>query len=356
MPKESPCIKVPKTLAQKTIILANKLGLADRKLEIQKNLDTVHIPLIRKPSEEEVAKFRAEVPDFKIDIHVFPERKQRQKTIDESLQNQLPPKLLAILPRALDVVGDIAIIEIPTELKVYEKEIGKAVLERHRNVRTVLAKAGAVSGTYRLREFTLIAGEQKTSTVHKEFGCTFYVDVAKAYFSPRLSHEHERVASLVQQDETVVDLFAGVGPFSVIIAKRNENVKVYAVDINSTAVDLLKRNIMVNRVENRVFPMLGDAKQVGEKNLIGIADRVIMNLPENAMEFVETACKATRPEGGIIHFYGFVHLPDTLENMKLRFSEAVDKAGRKVEHFLFAKTVRETAPYEWQFVLDAKIV
>src|SRR3990170_427421 len=356
MLKESPCIKVPKTLAEKTLILAKKLGLADRKLEIQKKLDTVHIPLIRNPSEEEIAKFRAEVPDFKIDAHAFPERKQRQKTIEESLKNQLPPHLLAQLPRALDVVGDIAIIEVPPELKAYEKQIGEAILERHRNVRTVLAKAGAVSGTYRLREFTLIAGEQKTSTVHKEFGCTFHVDVAKAYFSPRLSHEHKRVASLVQQNEIVVDLFAGVGPFSVLIAKRNKDVKVYAVDINSKAIDLLKRNIRVNRVENRVFPILGDARQVVEQKLVGVADRVIMNLPENATEFVEAACEATRPAGGIVHFYGFVHLPDTLENMKLRFSEAVDKTGRKVERFLFAKTIRETAPYEWQFVLDAKIV
>src|SRR3990170_3344219 len=356
MPKESPCIKVPKRLAEKALIMANKLGLADRKLEIQKKLDAVHIPLIRNPSEKEVTKFRAEVPDFKIDAHAFPERKQSQKTIEESLKNQLPPHLLLSLPRALDVVGDIAIIEVPPELKVYEKQIGEAVLERHSNVRTVLAKAGAVSGTYRLREFTFIAGEQKTSTVHKEFGCIFHVDVAKAYFSPRLSHEHERIASLVQQDETVVDLFAGVGPFSVLIAKRNKSVKVYAVDINAQAIDLLKRNIRANRVETRVSPMLGDARQVVEKKLVGVADRVIMNLPENATEFVEAACEATKSAGGTVHFYGFVRLPDTLETMKLRFSEAVDKTGRKVESFLFAKTIRETAPYEWQFVLDAKII
>ena len=356
MPKESPCIKVSKTLAQKTLILAKKLGLADRKLEIQKKLDAVHIPVIRNPSEGEIVKFRAEMPDFKIEAHFFPERKRRPKTIEESLKNQIPPHLLPSLPRALDVIGDIAIIEVPPELKIYEKQISEAIMERHRNVRTVLAKAGAVSGTYRLREFTLIAGEQKTSTVHKEFGCTFYVDVAKAYFSPRLSHEHERVASLVQQDETVVDLFAGVGPFSVLIAKRNKSVKVYAVDINAQAIDLLKRNIRANRVENRVFPMLGDARQVVEKKLVGVADRVIMNLPENATEFVEVACEATKSAGGIIHFYGFVHLPNTLENMRLRFSEAVDKTGRKVDRFLFAKTIRETAPYEWQFVLDAKIV
>jgi tRNA (guanine37-N1)-methyltransferase len=109
-------------------------------------------------------------------------------------------------------------------------------------------------------------------------------------------------------------------------------------------------------VENRVFPILGDARHVIEDKLLGVADRVIMNLPEKAIEFVDVACRATKPTGGTVHFYGFIRLPNSLENMKLRFSEAVEKAGRKVDRFLFAKTIRETAPYEGQVVLDAKIL
>jgi len=89
---------------------------------------------------------------------------------------------------------------------------------------------------------------------------------------------------------------------------------------------------------------------------LGVADRVIMNLPEKAMEFIDTACRAIKPSGGIVHYYEFVRLPDTLENAQLRFSEAVKKAGRKVTAFLSAKTIRATAPYEWQVVLDAKIL
>ena len=89
---------------------------------------------------------------------------------------------------------------------------------------------------------------------------------------------------------------------------------------------------------------------------MGVADRVVMNLPEKALEFVDTACKAIKPAGGIAHYYAFIRLPDSLENMQLRFSKVVEKAGRKVDAFLFAKTIRETAPYEWQVVLDAKIL
>jgi tRNA (guanine37-N1)-methyltransferase len=220
----------------------------------------------------------------------------------------------------------------------------------------VLAKAGAIGGTFRLREFNFIAGERKTQTIHREFGCQFHVNVAKAYFSPRLSNEHMRVASLVQQGENVVDLFAGVGPFSVLIGKKNPKVKVYAVDLNPEAVELLKVNVRVNRVENRVFPVLGDARQIASSKLKESADRVIMNLPETAIDFVDAACQATKPEGGIIHFYGFVRSPDSVENQKLRFTEAVEKAGKSVEAFLCVRNVRETAPYESQIVLDAKIV
>ncbi len=272
------------------------------------------------------------------------------------LENNLPPHLLSSLPKALDVIGDIAIIDIPSDLELYKKVIGEAILQTHRNIKTVLAKAGAISGTYRVREYDFIAGEQKTRTVHKEFGCQYHVDVAKAYFSPRLSHEHERVASLVKECETVVDLFAGVGPFSILIAKKNPNVKIYAIDLNPEAVELLKVNVRVNRVENRVLPILGDARQITSTRLKHVADRVIMNLPETAIDFVDAACQAIKPKGGVIHFYAFVRSPDSIENLKLRFSQAVESTGRKVEAFLYGKSIRETAPFESQIVLDAKIV
>jgi tRNA (guanine37-N1)-methyltransferase len=356
MLKESLCIKIPKKHGEKTLILTNKLEIRNRELEIQKNTHSIYIPLTRQPSEAELAALKTQIPESKLATYTFPERTQQAKTLAERIANQLPSSLLDKLPRALDTIGDIAIIEIPPELNAHASLIGEAVLKTHENMRTVLAKAGAVSGTYRLRELTVIAGEPKTDTVHKEHGCKYYVDAAKAYFSPRLSHEHNRVASLVQEGETVVDLFAGVGPFAVLIAKKTPSAKVYAVDINPDAVELLKRNVRLNRVENRVFPVLCDARQTVENKLSGVADRVIMNLPEKAIEFVDAACKAVKPAGGIVHFYGFIRRPDSVENMQSRFSEVVEKAGRKMDKVLFLKTIRETAPYEWQAVLDAQIV
>ena len=356
MSEHAVCIKVKKNHGEKALILANKLGLTNRELKIQQNTNHLYIPLTRQPGEAELKKLKAELSDFELTTEAFAKKKPQQKTLHQVLEDQLPQDLLTALPRALDVIGDIAVIDIPPELKMHERVIGEALLKTHKNVRTVLAKVGAVTGTYRLRELVVIAGENRTTTTHKEHGCQYNVDVATAYFSPRLSTEHNRVASLVQKGDTVVDLFAGVGPFAVLIAKKNADVKVYAVDINPEAVEFLKKNIRLNRVDNRVIPIQGNARQTVEERLLGVADRVIMNLPEKAIEFVDAACKAVKPSGGIVHYYAFIRLQDSLEAAQQRFSEAVEKAGRKVDMFLSAKTIRETAPYECQIVLDAKIL
>jgi len=356
MQQEVNCLKVAKKQGEKALIAANGLGITNKALQIQKEDDLLFIPLLRKPTEEEMKDILALIPEPQLATHVFSSKKYQETTAAEALRNLLPEHLLSKLPRALDIVGDIAIVEIPQELEQYKAAIGQATLKAHKNVRVILAKAGKVSGPYRLRDFELIAGEPRTTTIYKENGCSYYIDVAKAYFSPRLSHERERVTSLVQEGETIVDLFAGVGPFSILIAKNHENVRVFALDINSEAVEQMKRNARLNRVENKIFPILGDARKIINGKLVYVADRVIMNLPENAHKFVDVACKTLKTSGGVVHFYGFVRSPDTIENMKSHFEEDVNKAGRKVIALLEAKSVRETAPHEYQVVLDAKII
>jgi len=355
MSKAATCLIIPKTAGEETIAIAKELDILNTSLLIIRDERNICVPLTRPPEEAELAKLKSHVPDVRLETAVFIQKQPTARTLIEALDGKLPSHLLASVPQALDVVGDIAIVEIPLELKQHEAAVGEAILKLHKNVRTVLAKASSISGTFRLREFTFIAGENKTRTIHREFGCQYHIDVTKAYFSPRLSHEHMRVASLVQASEVVVDLFAGVGPFSVLIGKRNPGAKVYAVDINRDAVELLKINVRINRVENSVFPVLADARQIAASTLKGSANRVIMNLPETAIDFVNAACETLKPEGGIIHYYGFVRAPDTIDAEQKRFVDAVEQAGRKVEAFQCAKSVRETAPYESQVVLDAKV-
>jgi tRNA (guanine37-N1)-methyltransferase len=348
-------MKVPKLQGQKTIVLADRLKLFDKELEIQKDEAFLYIPLLKQPSKSTLESFRKGGIDFEILNQRFIQRNKEPK-LHEQLKSLLPPRLLAKLPHATDFVGEIAIIEIPSELEPYQKIVGQAIMKVHKNVRTVLAKAGAVSGTYRLREFNVIAGEHSTETIHKESGCQFKVDVAKAYFSPRLSNEHKRIASLVQEGETIIDSFSGVGPFAIFIAKTHEKVQIYAVDANPDAVDYLKFNIRLNKVMDKIHVLSGDAHQILNERLMGIADRIIMNLPETAIEFVEAACTALKPSGGFIHFYSFIDASSSIEEKKLEFKKKVEESGRTVGAFFSSKTVRETAPREWQVVIDAQIL
>ncbi|MEM2092690.1 MAG: class I SAM-dependent methyltransferase family protein [Candidatus Bathyarchaeia archaeon] len=354
MPKNSICIKVPKKEGEKAITIAYRLKIINRELEIQRDNSYIHIPLEREPTLEELEIMKKEISNIEISVEPFPERK-KQKTLLEALENKLPPHLLASIPRAMDVIGDIAVIEVPAELEPYRKELGEAILHTQKGIKTVLAKESAVDGIYRLRKYSLLAGEQRTMTVHKEYGCRYYVDLARAYFSPRLSYEHSRVASQVKENETVIDMFAGVGPFSVLIAKSHEKVKVYAIDINPDAIELLKKNIKLNKVTDKVYPVVGDAKQIIKEKLRGLADRVVMNLPEKSMEFIDASCLALKPNGGIIHFYSFIKTSESIEDLQKRFREEVNRTGRHVKEILFSRVVREIAPYKWQVVIDSEI-
>jgi tRNA (guanine37-N1)-methyltransferase len=311
--------------------------------------------LVKKPRPADVEELEKRLPEFKISTHKFPERAKRPRSLLDMLEDKLPPHLLASLPRAIDFVGEIAVVEIPPELERHKGMIGEAIMQIHKQVHTVLARSGAVEGVYRLRAFEVIAGVGETETMHKEYGCAYHVDLAKAYFSPRLSHEHDRVASQVKEGETIVDMFAGIGPFSVLIAKRHENVRVYAIDVNPDAVHLLKRNLNRNRVEQKVTPILGDADQIIEERLSGVADRVIMNLPERAIEYVDSACETLKHEGGTVHYYDFTKTPNPLETARVRLIEAVEKTDRGIQKILFARKVRAIAPYAWQVVVDAQI-
>ena len=352
---QATCLKVPKKLGERAIRLVRELKLLNQKLKVQQVDDSLCIPLAAEPVPDVLKKFENSLSEFEISVHNFPEQEKRQLVPLDFLADKLPSNLIARVPKAIDFVGDIAIIEVPPELVDHKKAIGEALLKAHKQTKTVLAKSGAVEGVYRLRDFEVIAGIKKTLTVYKEYGCMYHVDVAKAYFSPRLSSEHNRVALCVEGGETVVDLFAGVGPFAIPIAKRHKNVRVYAVDVNPDAVALLKRNVALNRVEKQAIPILGNARQVIREHLSRKADRVIMNLPETAIEFVAVACEALKPEGGIIHYYDFVKASDPLETTKVRLTEAVNQNKRQLKNIFLTKTVREVAPYTWQVVVDAKI-
>ena len=353
--KRAYALKVPKQKGEKVIRIVATLGLLDKNVRITPEDGSLLIPLVEKPEPERFAEIQKGLDTFETVVREFAVQPRRPKSALEVAAERLPPGLRASFPRSIDFVGEIAVVEIPAELAEYKAVVGEAVLEAHKNVRTVLAKSGAVEGVCRLREFEVIAGVPNKETVHREHGCRYFVDLGKVYFSPRLSHEHLRVASQVKEGETVVDMFAGAGPFSVLIAKIRSDVKVYAVDVNPDAVRCLEKNIKANGVLGEVLPILGDARTVVHGKLRGTADRVIMNLPEKAIKYVDVACEALKPEGGTIHYYEFSEGADATEAAKKHLTEAVSKADRAISHFVSSRTVREVAPFKWQVVVDAII-
>jgi tRNA (guanine37-N1)-methyltransferase len=272
------------------------------------------------------------------------------KNLTEALESYLSPEELELVPRAYDLIGDIAVLEIPDELSSHREMIGRVFHEVHKNFSTVLAKKGAISGTTRVREYQCLAGEDKTETIHIEYGCRLAVDLSKAYFSPRLLEEHNRIAQLVKDNEFVVDMFCGVGPFPIHIA-RHGNAHIVAIDINPDAIALLKKSIGLNKLVGTVEPIVGDAKDYSKSK---IADRVIMNHPSGAFDFVPDACRILKPQG-VLHYYDFVGGENPEDTVMKKLTQLVDEAGRTIEMVCLVRRVRDSAPYEFQMVVDAII-
>ena len=275
------------------------------------------------------------------------------KNLREALKGQLTDEELKQL-RAFDIVGDIAVIKIQEELLPKKHVIGRALMDVHKQVRTVLRQAGPVSGEFRTRKLEVIVGEPSTETVHHEGGAAFKVDLAQVYFSPRLAHERLRIASLVKPGEVVANLFAGVGCYSIIVAKHSRAAKIYSIDKNSVAFEYMRENIRINKVGDRVVPILGDAREVIDRQLAGKADRVLMPLPELGRKFFEVALQALKPAGGIIHFYDFGQPPDPF-TPSLEFARKSAAAkGRSLE-LLNSRIIRSYAPRCYHIVLDLSI-
>jgi len=181
--------------------------------------------------------------------------------------------------------------------------------------------------------------------------------LAKCYFSPRLSYERMRIARQVQPGEVVVNMFAGVGSYSIIIAKHTQASKVYSMDLNPDAVGYMLENIGLNGVQNRVVAIQGDAKDVISENLRGVANRVLMPLPERAYEYLDYALLALHPGDGWVHYYAFEHAKKPENPMEKTETKVAEKLeGLNVNFDMPShRVVRTTGPNWYQTVVDIKI-
>ncbi len=201
--------------------------------------------------------------------------------------------------RRYDIVGNIAVIDAAPK---YAKQIAAEVMKANKNVQTVLRKGGAISGKYRTRKHIYVMGKKNYVAQYKENDCTFKVDLRKCFFSTRLAFERQRIANLVTDQETVLVMFAGVGPFAIEIAKKHKGAKVIGVELNKDAHAYMNQNIKLNKLQN-VKSVHADVKTYSKKHR-GIADRIIMPLPMSSSKFLDSVYSSARREC-TVHYYSF---------------------------------------------------
>ncbi|MBT3474428.1 MAG: class I SAM-dependent methyltransferase family protein [Thaumarchaeota archaeon] len=268
------------------------------------------------------------------------------------LQDVLSEEENEQLISAFDQIGDIIVVRIPDSLVSKKQIIGKTLLEQVSTANSVFYQSSPVEGDFRTRKLEVIAGEDKTQTEYKENGCRFIVDVEKAFFSPRLSTERERIAGLVKDGEVIINMFGGVGMFSVLAAK-NMSCTVYNIDLNPVAAQLCKENVQINKLKGEVISLNGDATEVINEQLVGKADRVLMLLPERSDEFLDAALTGLKDEG-IIHYYSHMHADKKQDAGKLS-EEHFMSVNKTNADIITSRNVRPVGPRFYQTVVDVKI-
>ncbi|RMG41386.1 MAG: class I SAM-dependent methyltransferase family protein, partial [Methanobacteriota archaeon] len=254
---ETQCIAVPTSEGQRAIGILKNADLLDTKFRIESDENYLYLPVVEITTSQKLLQ------DSNIPAHVtfamLEHKKTRPKSIAEVLHTVIPENLWKDIPSSFDIIGDKIVVEIKPSLNEFEADIGMAFMFVHPSVTSVYRKEGAVSGSYRIRPVRLIAGKDEPLTIHREYGLAIVVDVSKVYFSPRLSTEHARVASLANEGERILDMFCGVGSFPLHIAK-NVDAEITAIDLNPDAIECLKKSIALNRktLKGRINPIQSD--------------------------------------------------------------------------------------------------
>ena len=284
--------------------------------------------------------------------------------LKEALKGVLEESELKKVVKSYDIIGDTILIRVHSDLESKRGIIAEALHKIYPHVRSIAAVPlyAHTDRIYRTRDLEVIWGDENMETMHKESGCLFKVNPKRVFFSPRLSYERMRVASKVMAGETIINMFSGVGCFSIIIARIQPQTKIYSIDVNPYAYEYMNENVRLNRMEGRVIPILGDVREELKKlGLERVADRVLMPLPEEAHSFLPLAVRALKLDkegaGGIIHYYDVStgRKDDDLFVMPIKRVRGIissvfgDSLRLKIEE---KRIVRSVAPRRYHVVLD----
>ncbi|QSG01750.1 class I SAM-dependent methyltransferase [Natranaeroarchaeum sulfidigenes] len=320
------CVRVPRERGEETRRSLAEADLVAEDVEIVAEDGAIYIPVVDPDAVPE---------EYELVTRDLPER---------SLP-EMPADILGYEP-SYERLGDVVILDEDDPERA--REIADAVDESALPVETVLDRASKIKGEQRVRDWTVLVGDS-TETVHREYGCEFALDLDAVYFSPRLATERHRVVEQITPGEQVFDMFAGVGPFAIPAATRGATV--VGTDINERAIEYFRENARRNGVEQRVTAIAGDIREVAAE-YSGWADRIVMNLPHSADEFLDTAVELAG-EDCVLHYYDIQHEDDPYGPGERAIRAAAEPAyDVTVER---AHTVRSYAPHEFNVCLDVRL-
>jgi tRNA (guanine37-N1)-methyltransferase len=321
-----PCVRVERESGEKTRQTLAERELLDQDREIVHEDGRLYIPVLDSEA----------VPDEYDVVHREPPERDTQT---------MPADLVSFDP-TYERLGEVIIIDEDDDQRA--RDLADAIVDSDIPAKSVLNRASKIRGEQRIRDWEVLAGEA-TEAVHREYGCAFALDLESVYFSPRLATERHRVVEQVQTGEQAFDMFAGVGPFVIPVAKRGA--KAVGVDINEDAIEYLRENAERNGVTERVTAIQGDVRDVAG-DYEDWADRIVMNLPHSADEFLDTAVTLAAEEC-VLHYYDIQHEDDPFGPGERAIREAAAPTYDvtvETRH-----VVRSYAPHEDNIVLDVRL-
>jgi tRNA wybutosine-synthesizing protein 2 len=287
-PSASLAIRAEKKDAEAILSRVISSGLLDKSRKVVAKGCVVEIPIR--------SSITGSIADYQIVHQDEPEFYRKPLDLGHSLKGEISSKAQSLLPRGWYILGDIIIVKIHPALEPCQSKIGQALLSLYPRCRTVLRDFG-IEGRLREPVREVIAGKG-TETVHRENGVFFKLDACKVMFSAGNLQERMRM-SRVGRDEYVIDMFAGIGYFSLPMAVHSRPARIMAIELNPVAFDYLRENIRLNHVQDIVHPILGDC---GELTPQGVADRVVMGMVQVTDRYLQKGIEALR-SGGILHYH-----------------------------------------------------
>ncbi len=285
MPK---CVSIEKRFAECVINVLKKHGLLDVKHKITKQDNEVLIP-IREVDEEALKAIFSKCNG------------QASFTIKECSPPKRKLTKVEDLP-SFDIVGEVVIIRENALISRSISEVVEKIRLAHPKIRAIWVKRETTSA-FRVPTLELLWGEELRDVITKEYGIKLKARLGHVYFNPRLAEEHYRVSKLVKDGEVVVDMFCGIGGFSIHIAARSLSL-VIANDLNPVAYQLLLENIELNRgkIKGTIIPLNMDSVELSSVLRQESVDRIIADHPTESLSFVHEYNRLLKPHG-VLNLY-----------------------------------------------------